>query len=68
MSYSTLPLSYFQAGMEAKLGEIQQDLAWVERLDLTTGLDPSSHGAAEGAEDDLTGDSIHDDFKREMKL
>ena len=55
-------------GMKAALGELQKDLPWIERLDLTTDLAPAPKPIQDLEEIHNDGDSVHDDFKREMRL
>jgi len=53
------------------LQEIKSDLTWVERMDLTVRPIRPPNPLLEqlGADpDDLTGDEINNDVKREMKL
>jgi len=53
------------------LQEIKSDLPWVERMDLTVRpiRPPNPLLDQLGADaNDLTGDEIHNDVKREMKL
>ena len=51
--------------------EIKSDLPWIERMDLTVRpiRPPTPLQDQLGADpDDLSGDEIHNDIKREMKL
>jgi len=51
--------------------EIESDLPWIERMDLTVHpiSPPNPMQEQLGADpDDLSGDEIHNDVKREMKL
>lgn len=59
------------AGLEHSLQDLKSDLPWIERMDLT--LDPIAAPKPMldqlGSDpDQLTGDDVHDDFKREMKF
>lgn len=52
--------------MKQKLGEIQQSLDWIERLDITNDPAPPP-GGIEPAEEE--GDQLaNNDFKRELRL
>ena len=62
---------FVQRGLKQALQELKKDLPWIERMDVT--VDPLEapkpmEVQLGGDPDDLTGDAIHDDFKREMKL
>ena len=54
-----------QGGLKQCLADFRQQLAWVERLDVTSGqvVDPASQGAA-----DKDAVDPENDFQREMSL
>ena len=57
--------------MKALLAEIKTNLPWIERMDLTVDPVPPPRPLLDqlGSDpDDLSGDQVHDDVKREMKL
>ena len=60
-----------QDGLNQALEDMKSDMPWVEKLDLTVdALPPPKPMVPQlGANpDDLAGEGVHDDFKREMKL
>ncbi|XP_046328877.2 probable rRNA-processing protein EBP2 [Haliotis rufescens] len=59
------PKTFFNdtEGMEVKLKAFQQNLDWIERLDLTNEPAPPPPGTDFDGEDD-----VNDDFRREMKF
>lgn len=60
---------YDQAGLTLALEELKSDLAWKERLDMSVEPLPPPRPMADQLgddPDDLTGEGVHDDFKREM--
>jgi len=60
-----------QEGLKAALVNLKNDLPWIERMDIVTQPLPAPKPFLDqlGPEpDDLGGDSVHDDFKREMRL
>jgi len=60
-----------KAALKEMVQEIKSDLAWIERMDLTVRpiRPPTPLQEQLGPDaDDLSGDEIHNDVKREMKL
>jgi len=60
-----------KSALKEMLQEIKSDLPWIERMDLTVCpiRPPNPLQDQLGADpDDLSGDEIHNDVKREMKL
>ena len=60
-----------QAGLRQSLEELKNDLPWIERLDIMVDPLPAPKPMLEqlgSKPDELTGEDVHDDFKREMKL
>jgi rRNA-processing protein EBP2 len=58
-------------GLKQALADLQNGLSWVERLDVTVAPIPPPKPLAEQLgdnPDDLSGEGVHDDFKREMKF
>ncbi|KAK2176415.1 hypothetical protein NP493_663g00038 [Ridgeia piscesae] len=58
-------------GLKAALVNLKNDLPWIERMDIVTQPLPAPKPFLDqlGPEpDDLGGDSVHDDFKREMRF
>ena len=64
-------IAWIQAALKEVLQEIKSDLPWIERMDLTvcpTRPPNPLLGQLGDDPDDLSGDEIHNDVKREMKL